>query len=274
MADFACDVAREAGKMLMSKLPLGRWGGEGIEHKSARELVSGMDRAAETLIVSRLRQRYPDHAIYAEESGDAHAGSSDARYRWIIDPLDGTTNYLHGHPMFAVSIAAEELADKERSNGSEAEPGVVAACVYVPYLTEVFSAARGHGAFMNTETLQLSVSDTAELSEAIVATGFAYDRERYPNYDNFLALAKLSQGIRRCGAAAIDLAYVAAGRYDAFWELGLRSHDVAAGALLVLEAGGRVGDVNGGTGWLEGGNIIATNAELFEPLREQLDTVA
>jgi myo-inositol-1(or 4)-monophosphatase len=227
--------------------------------------VSRADRASERLILRRIRSRYPDHAVRAEESGDTHGNGEGAPYRWIVDPLDGTTNFIHGHPMFAVSIAVERLHDE-----APAPAHLVAAVIYLPYFSEIYIAAEGQGAYMNSRSIRLGVSPTSDLSEALVATGFAYERDRFPNYDNFVRVAEASNGIRRCGAAAIDLAYVAAGRYDAFWELGLRSHDVAAGALLVREAGGRIGDFGGGDDWLDGGHIIATNDKLFDPLRELL----
>jgi myo-inositol-1(or 4)-monophosphatase len=263
--DCATGMAREVGRMLMGELPLGRWRGD-VEKKAGRELVSRVDRAAEHLIVRRIRDRYPDHAIRAEESGE-HDNGGTAPYRWIVDPLDGTTNFLHGHPMFAVSIGIERVHPEAPKPAD-----LVAAVIYLPYFSEIFFAAQGQGAFMNSETIRLAVSETGELSDALVATGFAYDRERWPNYENFVRIADKSRGIRRCGAAAIDLAYIAAGRYDAFWELGLRSHDVAAGSLMVREAGGRIGDFAGGDDWLDGGRIIATNTRLFDPLRELLGT--
>jgi myo-inositol-1(or 4)-monophosphatase len=150
-------------------------------------------------------------------------------------------------------------------------PNIVAAVVFLPYLDETYLAVRGGGAYLNSRSIRLAVSPIRELADGLVATGFAYERERYPNYDNFVRVARKARGIRRCGAAAIDLAFVAAGRYEAFWELGLRPHDVAAGALLVQEAGGRVEDLSGGTDWLDGGNIIATNGLVHEAMRELLD---
>ena len=257
MVNFACDIARDAGKLLMSMLPLGRWSGE-VEEKESRELVSRADRTSEAMLVRHLEDRYPNHAIVAEEGGGSANG--DAAYLWHIDPLDGTTNFLHGHPMFCVSLGAQELATGE----------MIAGVVYVPYLDEMFFAARGKGSFLNSRAIRLEVSSTDDLGDALVATGFAYDRDRYRNYDNFLTMAKASRGVRRCGAAAIDLAYVAAGRYDAFWELGLSSYDVAAGALLITEAGGRVADFDAGDDWLNGGHIIATNARLFDEVRERV----
>lgn len=259
LAELAGTIARRAGRLLMDNLPFGRWRGT-VETKGARELVSRVDRESEDLILERISAAHPDHALLGEEGGARLAPLETAPYRWIVDPLDGTTNYLHGHPFFAVSIAVERLR-------SDRSPDIVAAAVFAPYFGELFVAARGMGAFMNTPATPLSVADTARLDDALVATGFAYERERWPNDQRFVRASEVTRGVRRCGAAALDLAYVAAGRYDGFWELGLRPHDVAAGALLVEEAGGRVGDFSGGNDWLTSGHIVAAPPLLFEPLR-------
>ena len=271
LRDFACHTARDAGRILMDSLPLGRWRGDGVEHKGGRELVSRIDRASEGFIIGQINDRYPGHAILAEESGDSTAGADRpaATHRWIIDPLDGTANYLHGHPMFAVSIAVEQLGAAARRYGRSA--GVVAGAIYAPYLDELFFAAAGEGACLNSPAVRLSTSSTKTLDDALAASGFAYDRQRWPNYDNFLRLTRRCRGIRRCGSAALDLAYVAAGRYDLFWELGLQPWDMAAGALLIIEAGGIVADFAGGSGWLRGRNIVASNVHLQEAVRELLD---
>ena len=257
LTDLTTQIAREAGKLVMQRLPLGRFRGT-VESKSARELVSEVDRHSEAFIVRHIRERFPEDALLAEEGG----ASEGTHRRWIIDPIDGTTNFLHGHPFFAVSIAVQRLE----------EAAMLCGAIYMPYTGDVFFAQRGGGAFMNTRSLRLAVSDTTQLSEALVATGFAYDRERWPNFDNFARIAAATRGIRRCGSAAIDLAFVAAGRYDGFWEYGLRPHDVAAGALLVQEAGGTVTDAKGSDDWLSGGSIVASNVHLAEPLRTHLPT--
>jgi len=251
----AVDVARESGKLVMSELPLGRFPAEGVEEKSAGELVSRMDRASEALIARRLLEAFPDHAILGEEGG--HQGAPDAVCEWIVDPIDGTTNFIHGHPFFCVSIALRR--------GSRIEAGAV----YLPYLDECYFAARGHGAFLNSDAIRLSVSQTTELGEAMVATGFPYDHEAYPNHDNFVRVGRRARAMRRCGSAAIDLCFVAAGRYDAYWELGLKPWDLAAGALIVEEAGGVVTDLDGGDDWLHGRNFVtAGTQDLAQRLRE------
>jgi len=259
LAEFAGAVARRAGRLLMNHLPFGRFGGA-IETKAGRELVSYVDRASEELIVEAIAATYPNHAVLGEEGGARLAPVESAPYRWILDPLDGTTNFLHGHPFFAVSIGVERLH-------VEHGPEIVAAAVFAPYFGELFVAAQGMGAFMNTPAVMLKVSNTPRLDEALVATGFAYERERWPNEERFSRASEATSGVRRCGAAALDLAYVAAGRYDGFWELGLKAHDVAAGALLVREAGGMVGGFDDGDDWLMGGKIVAAPPALFEPLR-------
>lgn len=253
----AVDVAIEAGKLLMADLPLGKWTGE-IEDKGAGELVTRVDRASEALIRRLVRDAYPEHVVLGEEAGQ---DDGEHTHRWIVDPLDGTTNYLHGHPFFAVSIAVERVADAQ----------LLAAVVHAPYLGETYFAAHGDGAFLNTRAISIRTTGTDSLGDALLATGFAYDRDRYPNYDNFVRIASASRGVRRCGSAALDLAYVACGRYDGFWELGLRIWDVAAGALLVREAGGTVSDFSGGDDWLTSGNVVAANATLAPLIRAKLD---
>ncbi len=262
LAEAAADMARRTGRMLMDKLPFGRYRGETHE-KHAGELVSAVDRAAEDMLVSAIEDAYPDHAALGEEGGARLAPAAAARFRWIVDPLDGTVNFLHGHPFFSVSVAVERLG--------AGEPDILAAAVFAPYFAEMYVAAKGMGAFLNTPAIPLRVSDSAELRDALVATGFPYDRARYHNDGNFVRVSEVTRGVRRCGSAALDLAFVAAGRYDAYWELGLKPHDVAAGALLVREAGGRVCDFAGGAGWLEGANVVAANPALVDPLRALLD---
>jgi myo-inositol-1(or 4)-monophosphatase len=271
--EVALELARLAGQQIMADLPLGLWRGEGIEHKDSRELVSRVDRASERLIVGGLREAFPDHAIVGEEGGYAEGAGVEAEWRWLVDPLDGTTNFLHGHPFFCISIGLEHWHPPGPAGQADARPGpeMLAAVVRAPYLDETYFALRGAGAFLNSRSLRLAVSPTGELAEALVCTGFAYDRARFPNYGNFARIAEQSLGIHRCGSAALDLSFVAAGRYDAFWELGLRPHDVAAGALLVQEAGGRVTDFAAGGDWLEGRNVVASNGHLHEAIRALLD---
>lgn len=229
--EFAVDLAREAGSEL--RHGFGQLGRDEVSYKGWRNLVTHFDVEVERQVVERITARYPEHGILAEE-GTRRTGVSE--FRWVIDPLDGTTNYVHRHPMYCVSIG---LADQQ---------GPLVGVVYAPQLEELFTCARGGGARFNFER-PLRVSGEQELNRALLASGFAYrqDEKTNNNLGNWAALSKVSRGLRRCGAAALDLAYVADGRYDGFWELNLYPWDVAAGALLVREAGGRVTDVAGGT---------------------------
>lgn len=224
-----------------------------VETKSPNDFVSEVDRAAEEAIIQVLREAYPNHGILAEESGES-GPEADTEYQWIIDPLDGTTNFLHGFPQYAISIA---LARK----------GVVEqAVVFDPNRNELFTASKGAGAFLNDRRIR--VSKRLKLQDALVGTGFPY--RQFGNVDTYLAIFKeLTQktaGLRRPGAASLDLAYVAAGRLDAFWEFGLAPWDMAAGSLLISEAGGLISDLAGESGYLSSGNVVASTPKVFPPL--------
>jgi myo-inositol-1(or 4)-monophosphatase len=251
---LALDIAREAGARLREGF--GTIDREEIGYKGWRNLVTAYDLEVERRVVERIRRACPDHAILAEEGG-GHPG--DSEFRWIVDPLDGTTNYVHHHPMYCVSIAVEDAQ------------GLLLGIVYAPELDEMFTARRGQGAWCNGNR-PMRVSLESNLSHALLASGFAYRQGELANsnLENWSRLSLKSRGLRRCGAAALDLAYVADGRYDGFWELYLSPWDVAAGALLVREAGGRVTDGRGGDGWLTGPSIVATNGLLHEAIRGEL----
>jgi myo-inositol-1(or 4)-monophosphatase len=215
---------------------------------AAIDLVTEVDHACEALMVERLRAERPDDAVLAEEGrGQDRA---DAVWRWIIDPLDGTTNYAHGYPRFCVSIGVEHHG--VRSVG----------VVYDPLLEELYTAVRGEGSFLNGRRLQ--VSEETELGRSLVATGFAYDVRHNPadNLDHFAAFVKNARAVRRDGSAALDLCYLAAGRFDGFWELQLHPWDVAAGFLIVEEAGGRVSDRAGGPPPRWGRDTVACNGRI------------
>ncbi len=218
-----------------------------VERKQHNDFVSEVDRAAEAAIVETILEAYPKHAILAEESG----ASGDSDYVWIIDPLDGTTNYLHGFPQYCVSIALQH-------NGV-----ITQAVVYDPNRNDLFTATKGVGAFLNDRRIR--VSKTRELSEGLICTGFPY--REFGKLDAYLGMFKdmlqKSAGVRRPGAAALDLAYVACGRFDGFWELGLSPWDIAAGSLLVQEAGGLITDLHGEGNWLETGNLVAGTPKVF-----------
>ncbi len=252
--NFALDTAREAGALLMDFF--GGLSPDQIGYKGIRNVVTAADTASEKLIVGRIRTRFPEHDVLAEEGAGRRTGSPR---RWIIDPLDGTVNFAHGVPIFCVSLALE------------IEGVVRVGVVHAPYLRETFCAVEGGGARLNDEPCRVSNRD--EMRYALLATGFAYMRDRvsHNNLDNFNRLSLAAEGVRRTGSAALDLCYVACGRYDGFWELFLSPWDVAAGALMVREAGGRVTDVAGGDDFLFGGNIVASNGLVHESLRSMLD---
>jgi myo-inositol-1(or 4)-monophosphatase len=252
MVNIAVRAAREAGRVITRNF--NRVDRLTIADKGRNDFVTEVDRNAEAAILEVLREKYPQHAILAEESG-AQAGNE---YEWVIDPLDGTTNFLHGMPQFAVSIA---LKVKGRL-----EIGVV----YDPVKEEMFTASRGEGALLNDHKIR--VSNRKGLDGALLGTGIPYRDFRF--MDNYLGMMKdLIQdtaGVRRPGSAALDFAYVACGRTDGFWELGLSQWDFAAGALLVREAGGLVTDIGGGERYLDTGNVIAGGLKVHNAMLRRI----
>jgi myo-inositol-1(or 4)-monophosphatase len=246
MLNTAVKAARKAGSIInrasfdIDKLT--------IRKKRQNDFVSEVDEAAEEAIISVLRDAYPDHAILAEESG---ASETKSDYVWVIDPLDGTTNFLHGFPQYCVSIG---LLHKGKPTQ---------AVVFDTNRNELFTATKGVGAYLNDRRIRASRIDKIE--DALVGTGFPF--REVGHLDDYLRMfknvTKGTSGIRRPGAAALDLAWVACGRIDAFWEIGLSPWDMAAGALLVREAGGLIGDLDGNEGFLDSGRVVATNPKLF-----------
>ncbi len=221
-----------------------------VTTKRQNDFVTEVDQAAEAAVIEIVRKAYPDHAVLAEESGAS--GKSD--YVWIIDPLDGTTNFIHGFPQYAVSIALQHR-------------GVLTqAVVYDPGRNELFTASKGRGAFLNDRRIR--VSRRTRLDGALIGTGFPFRQlEHLEEYVRaFKRVTGHTAGVRRAGAAALDLAYVAAGRLDGFWEIGLSPWDVAAGALLILEAGGLVSDFDGEANYLSAGRVVCGAPKVFAPL--------
>jgi myo-inositol-1(or 4)-monophosphatase len=245
--NFAEQIARQAGILLKKKLSQKHE----IYYKGEINLVTEADKMSEGLIVAAISRKYPDHGILSEES-PAIAGSG--KLRWIIDPLDGTTNYAHGYPVFCVSIALED------------DGVIILGVIYDPMRDEMFIASRGEGAFLNGKKLQ--VSTTIDLSRSLLATGFPYDirKSKKNNLNYFNSLARKAQAIRRAGAAALDIAYVAAGRFDGFWELKLMPWDVAAGMLMVEESGGMFSNILGKSWLLCSPDIVATNGLIHKQM--------
>ncbi len=253
MLDFAVQTAREAGRILAERF--GRI--TEVSHKGEIDLVTEADLASERFIIERIRNYYPRHAILAEESGPSDAGERRSDYVWIVDPLDGTTNYAHGYPVFAVSIALEHQGE------------ILLGVVYDPMRDELFAAERGAGATLNGRRIR--VSDVEDLNKAMLCTGFPYDvRERGEFVRHFRNFIMTAQAVRRDGSAALDLAYVASGRFDGFWEEGLNPWDVAAGALLVEEAGGRVTDYQGRPFSIYRAPVLASNGLVHEAMMRVL----
>jgi len=247
-------IAREAGALLMSYFDRHIK----IEYKGDVDLVTAADRASEKLIVERLRSRWPEHGIVGEEGTRSDVG---ADYRWYVDPLDGTTNFAHGYPVFCVSIA---LARKD----DELEAGVL----YDPTRDELFAAERGQGATLNGKPLH--VSTTARLAESILGTGFpSHKRHKNPNIFFYHQITLKTHGVRRAGAAALDLCNVACGRFDGFWEFNLNSWDTAAGVLLIEEAGGRVTRFDGSPFELNSRETLASNGLVHDALLHEFEEI-
>jgi myo-inositol-1(or 4)-monophosphatase len=254
MLNIAVRAARAAGNIIIRQIDQAQ--DLPASEKSKNDFVTEVDRQAENIIIDTLLKAYPKHAILAEESGTR--GSSE--YIWIIDPLDGTTNFMHGFPHYAVSIALQHKGVLQQ------------AVIYDPLRQELFTASRGDGAYLNDRRIR--VSKRKELKGALLGTGFPFregaDIELF--ICSLRALSPFTAGIRRAGAATLDLAYVACGRLDGFWEFGLKPWDIAAGVLLIEEAGGMLSDINGSSDHLLTGNICAANQGLYKDLLTHLQT--
>lgn len=225
-----------------------------IETKGRNDFVTEVDKAAEKEIIYHLRKAYPEHSIRGEEGGAQVGKNPD--YEWIIDPLDGTTNFIHGLPHFSVSIACKYKGQLEH------------AVIIDPIRREEFTASRGRGAMLNDRRIR--VANRRNLDGALIGTGIPFNGYSLEHISEYLScvqeIAGQTAGIRRCGSAALDLAYVAAGRFDAFWEMNLKEWDIAAGILLVKEAGGLVSDFNGGADYLDTGHVVCGSPKVFKPI--------
>ena len=248
LLEVAKRAALEAGKLQLKYY--GKLKTSEISQKTKNDFVTKVDKMSEKLIIGRILKVFPDHSIQAEESGVTPGDGT----RWIIDPLDGTSNYIHRFPMFAVSIGVVHRNQ------------LVAGVIYDPLHGELFTARKDHGAFLNGR--RIHVNDTRRLASSFMATGIPFRaRNRFQQYFRSLKTISLaSAGMRRGGSAALDLAYVACGRFDGFWEINLSPWDIAAGALLIREAGGRITDLWGSERYLDNGDVLASNAKIHAEL--------
>ncbi len=251
LLEAAAELARAAGAVLRD----GYGRAHVAERKGRIDLVTEYDRRCERLLLAALAHRFPGHAVLAEESGTSGAGAGGTGVRWLVDPLDGTTNFAHNYPFFCVSIAAE------------VEGKLAAGAVYDPMRDELFAARAGGGATLNGAPLR--VSDIERVEDALLVTGFPYDVREHPerSLPLFEAFLMRAQALRRDGSAALNLCYLAAGRFDGFWEAHLAPWDMAAGVLIVREAGGVVTDYEGGTFVLDRKEILASNGRLHEEMK-------
>jgi myo-inositol-1(or 4)-monophosphatase len=256
LIDVAWQAASAAGKLIRNSWQQPK----PVEYKGVIDLITPVDRESERTIVGVIRHNFPDHSILAEEETVFHG--MDEEHRWIIDPLDGTTNFAHGYPQFCISIAFER-------NSS-----VILGLVYDPIRQECFKAILGEGATLNGATIR--TSPVNELDKALLGTGFPYDRREFADFylRYFKAFMTRCQGIRRGGSAALDLCYVACGRFDGFWELKLRPWDIAAGSLIVTEAGGKVSDFSGNAFSIWGEETLASNYLIHQEMTRIASAVA
>ncbi len=260
--EVAVDAAREAGAILLAELDRPAR----ISYKGDVDLVTQADQRSEKALVAKLSTHFPKHAIVAEEGGGLE---KESRFRWYVDPLDGTTNFAHGYPAFAVSIGLAEVQPGTTPRADDMLIGVV----YQPVSDELFTAVRGDGAFLNQKRIQ--VSGVERLATSLLGTGFpSHKRSQNPNIYYYWDFTLRSHGVRRNGSAALDLAAVACGRFDGFWEFGLKPWDTAAGVLLVKEAGGRVTDLVGRTYRIGGPDLLASNGTIHTELIEVAADIA
>ncbi len=252
MLNTAISAARKSGNIIARSID--RVDGLTITNKAKNDFVTEVDRRAEMAIIETISRAYPSHSFLGEETGR----SGDSEYLWIIDPLDGTTNFLHGFPHFAVSVALEHRGK------------ITQGVVYDPINQELYSASKGDGAQLNNRRMR--VTKRKSLQGALLGTGFPFKQQQYLDIylETFKTLFHDAAGIRRPGSASLDLAYLAAGRIDGFWEIGLNPWDIAAGVLLIKEAGGMVGDFGGGDEYLKTGNVVAGNPKVYEDILKRI----
>ena len=256
-------IAREAGALLLQYFHEGLK----IEYKGEADLVTAADRAAEVLIRERITKQFPSHDVLGEEQGLNNLGSD---YRWYVDPLDGTTNFAHGYPVFCVSLALEHQAVEDRLSGQRGQR--IAGVVYDPTRDELFTAEQGRGAHLNGQPIH--VSRAAKLKECLVATGFpSQKRHKNPNIYFYHQITLRTHGVRRAGSAALDLCNVASGRFDGFWEFNLNPWDTAAGVLIVEEAGGKVSRFDGSPFELDSRETLATNGLVHDALVHEFQEI-
>jgi myo-inositol-1(or 4)-monophosphatase len=256
IVNIAVRAARRAGNLIANSVD--QVDRLTITEKATNDFVTEVDRQAEQAIIDVIHDAYPDHSILAEENGVIPGKRGGTEFRWIIDPLDGTTNFLHGFPQFAVSIGVQQNGRLEH------------AVIYDPMRQELFTASRGGGAQLNDRRLR--VTPRRGLEGALLGTGFPFKQQQHLDayLATFRALFSMTAGIRRPGSAALDLAYVAAGRLDGFWEIGLNPWDMAAGVLLIQEAGGLVSDFSGGNDYLDSGNLVAASPKVFKAMLQAI----
>ena len=252
--DVAIEAAQQAGSYLLENQ--GKLLREHIDEKNANDFVTYVDKGAEKIIIDHILARFPAHSILAEESGKSQQNSD---FQWIIDPLDGTTNYIRNIPIYAVSIALQHHSE------------LIAGVIFNPAEDELFCAAKDGGATLNKQ--QIRISETQDFSKAFLATGFPHHAKRYlpPFTRSFHEIFYASAGVRRLGAAALDMCYTACGRFDGYWELGLHAWDIAAGSIIVREAGGIVTDFWGNNAFLDSGFLIAGNSTIHERIKSTLN---
>jgi len=252
MLNIAIRAARTAGDLIVREMD--RVSDVSVDVKGKNDFVTEVDRQAEFAIINTIKHSYPEHAFLGEESGK----SGDSDFLWIIDPLDGTTNFLHGFPHFAVSIALQHKGRLDQ------------AVIYDPLKQELFTASKGKGAQLNNKKIRVSTHKI--LDGALLGTGFPFRDEHQMNsfISSFQALFPMVAGIRRAGAASLDLAYVACGRLDGFWEYDLKPWDIAAGALIVQEAGGINSEISGGVNFMESGSIISANPKIIKAILQKI----